>query len=400
MSIVCFRIPQFLFTLAAQGQPPQWAESPIALLGADECVWAMSPPAGASGVHIGMTPRQARSQCADLTCRPLDLHASEHSQRYFLDTLAQSGLPVELQDWGMAYVDLNAVTDSPRDAGPVCAQLGQQLRQALGTPLQPAIGCDTGKFTARAAATASQPGHLRVVDRTNQVSFLGPLPVTWLPLPAVALQQLDWLGIRTLGQFAKLPVSSVLQRFGPPGKLALNWARGRDERPVRATVTTAPTPIAVDLESPTRSHEIAINTAMKALTPHLRALAQRLEGCRRLRAMLRFLDGGARTVQRAFVEPLSQAGPIQAALRQLLKSVAWPAELVDLEVTLLEPAELQPQQLSLFADAEFAPAGCETNPLARLADQLTARYGKIFLKASLADECHAVPERRFNWLSL
>lgn len=399
MSIVCFRIPHFLFALAAQ-EHPQWAEKPIALLGSDECVWAVSPPAGASGVQIGMPARQARSHCADVACQSLDLHASEDTQHYFLDTLAQSGLPVELQDWGLAYVDLNAVSDSPRNASPVCAQLGQQVRQRLGQYLQPTVGCDSGKFTARAAANAAQPGHLRIVDRSNQVSFLDPLPVTWLPLPAPALQQLDWLGIRTLGQFSKLPVSSVVQRFGPSGRLALSWARGRDDRPVRATVTAAPSPVVIDFEAPTRSHEMAASTAMQALAPHLNALAERLEGCRRLRATLHFLDGNAHTTQQAFVEPLSQAVHVQTAVRQMLQSYTWPAELNSLEITLLELAELRPQQLTLFAGTELGTSEREDDPFARLVIQLTARYGKVFLKASLMDERHTVPERRFNWSNL
>jgi hypothetical protein len=61
---------------------------------------------------------------------------------------------------------------------------------------------------------------MRLVDKTDEVFFLTPLPVTLPPLPSQLLQHLHWLGICTLGQYAGLPESTVWQRFGRAGKLA------------------------------------------------------------------------------------------------------------------------------------------------------------------------------------
>ena len=135
------------------------------------------------------------------------------------------------------------------------------------------------------------------------------------------------------------------------------------------------------------------------LTPYLNAMATRLEGCRRLRIALCFFDGSTHTAHQTFIEPLSQTAHIPSALRQTLQRCVWPAELMSLHITLLDVVELRPQQLSLFTGAELVTPELERQPFARLVSQLTARYSKIFLRASLTDERHVVPERRFNWLN-
>ncbi len=125
---------------------------------------------------------------------------------------------------------------------PLAAELGRRLRGRLGVHLQPALGWDSGKFTAHAAAMQVAPGRIRLVDKAEEVRFLAPLPVTLLPLPPLHLQQLHWLGVRTVGQFAALPAAAVWQRFGAAGKLAHRWAQGKDDRPVRSRLSRRPAP--------------------------------------------------------------------------------------------------------------------------------------------------------------
>ncbi len=394
MSVLCCSIPDFLFALARRDEQGAEQDRPVVLIGADGAVWAASPLARAGGVLPGMTARQARARCPDAALRDLNLKTSQAAQDELLYALARSGLAVEAQDWGAAYVDLReaAAAESP-DVSPLCAELGRQVRQSLGDALQPALGWDTGKFTARAAAAQCSPGRMRLVGRDGEARFLDPLPIALLPLPALALQQLDWLGIRTLGRFARLPAAAVQQRFGPAGKLAQQWAQGRDDRPVRATVGVQPEPIQVDLDAPTASQDIALDAAMRALKPQLKTMQARLEGCRRVRAELRFIDGGARALDRAFVEPVSAPASIRAALGQELARIAWPAELVGLQIALADAGELTPQQLALFPELDRGePAGLSFAGLVR---KLGPRHGRLFWRGQLVDGEHPVAERRF-----
>src|SRR5436189_41337 len=100
------------------------------------------------------------------------------------------------------------------------------------------FGAAPSRFTAYAAALQARPrrgqkGSWRGTQTRPQrlEEFLSRQPVTLLrarpelnALPDV----LEQLGIRNLGELAALPSRAVAERFGHPGLLALDLARGRD----------------------------------------------------------------------------------------------------------------------------------------------------------------------------
>lgn len=291
MSVLCCRIPAFALSLSTAQPDP---DRPLALLGPDDTVCAATPAAGRRGVRLGHTPHQAQLRCPDLTFQPLDLERCEAEQAAFLDTLTAWDLPIEAQGWGLAYLDLHPLTQHRAGVQPLAADLGRRLRTRLGERLQPTLGWDSSKFTARAAAQTTAPGHMRLVAKQHEDRFLRPLPLTLLPLSAPALQQLHWLGIRALGQFADLPAAAVAQRFGPSGRMAQRWAQGHDDRPVRPT-HTAPTPaVETPFDPPATQLDPVVAAVVTALEPHLARLAGQLAGCTRLRGTCAFLGGEAR----------------------------------------------------------------------------------------------------------
>lgn len=395
MSVLCCQVPDFLVGLARRNQP-DLSERPLALLGADERVWAVSREAQLSGVSTQMTPRQAQMRCPDVFLRPLDTEGGEAEQSAFVRILAECGLPVEAQTWGIAYVDLHAVAKTTaQSVQPICAEMGKQMRHLLGESLVPALGWDTGKFTARVASDYARPGHMRLVEHSAEERFLSPLPITLLPLETRALQQLDWLGITTLGLFAQLPATAVWQRFGQSGKLAQRFAQGRDNRPVCPNAKTTPQAMTVDFDPPTALHAPVLEAALALLRPQLSLLADQLEGYRHLRLDLGFAEGSWRTLDCLFVEPVGEERRLRATLSHQFQILEWPAELSTLNITLLERGELVTRQLTLFEIEQNRP------PLLQLAQKLSGRYGNVFFRAQLTDERHPLPERRsvFNLLT-
>ena len=394
MSVLCCHIPDFLLTLACRTQPDA-ATRPFALLGPDERVCAVSAPARQSGVCREMPARQAQMRCPDISLRPLDIQTSQEEQDAFLGTIAHWQLPVEAQGWGSAYVDLSQVADAAGEVHPLAADLGRQMRHKLGQSLQPALGWDSGKFTARAAAAYTAPGRMRLVGKTEEIRFLSPLSITLLPLPLPAQQQLHWLGIRTLGQFAALPPAAIWQRFGTAGRLAQSWARGKDNRPVYRTLQPALPPIEFDLDPPTSLLHPVIKAALSALNPHLQAMRDRLEGCRRLHVELRFVDGSTKRIGLSFVEATCQHARLQHALTHHLETLEWPAELDRVSIAILETAELPAQQLSLFPEL-LEPS----SPLQTLVQKLAARYSNFLFKGELVQPHHLLAERRIQFQTL
>ena len=146
-----------------------------------------------------MRAQAARLACPDLHLQPLNIQASQARQTAYLAALGEWELPVESQGWGLAYIDLNGIAHSTAAVQPLAADLGRRLRRTLGAALQPALGWDSSKFTARAAAMWAAPGRMKLVEQADVARFLAGQPISLLPLSPPHLQQLQWLGIHTLG---------------------------------------------------------------------------------------------------------------------------------------------------------------------------------------------------------
>jgi nucleotidyltransferase/DNA polymerase involved in DNA repair len=85
------------------------------------------------------------------------------------------------------------------------------------------VGVADGLFAAVLAARGGV-----IVPAGGTADFLAPFPLGILGQPDLA-ELLDRLGIRTLGDFAALPESHVLGRFGSDGVTAHRVARGRSD---------------------------------------------------------------------------------------------------------------------------------------------------------------------------
>lgn len=391
MSVLCCHIPDFLIQLDTLTTGRR-ETAPLALLGGDERVWAASPPARQVGVLPGLTAQQALMRCPSLLLRGLDSAQAQAEQEHFLHTLGRWELPVEPLGWGAAYVDLHLLAASRAQVQPLCGEMGRALRAALGDALLPALGWDSGKFTARAAALSTGPGRMRLVDKADESAFLAPLPVGLLPLPPLALQQLAWLGIRTLGDFARLPESGVRQRFGSAGRLAWLWAQGKDERAVASRVAASPPPLRIDFHPPEPGLPPLHNAFARRVRPLLAGLADRLQAVRHLRVVVAFAGGQKATLDLAFVEPVDEENRLCAAFARQLAALIWPGPATGLEIHLLATGQRAIRQQSLFPDE------LEEQPLTALAQRLLARYGPVFLTGEVIEACHPLPERRSCFL--
>jgi nucleotidyltransferase/DNA polymerase involved in DNA repair len=394
MSVLCGRIPDFALALAARHQPGL-ASKPVALIGRDHEICAVSPQARQVGVQIGMNPRQAHMRCPELSLLPADLAECQAVQDAFLAEVAQWELPVEAHGMGMAYVDLHTITTKRHDAQGLAADLGRRVRHTLGDDLQPSLGWDHSKFCARAAAYHTQAGRMKLVAKEDEASFLSPLSIRILPLPPPDLQRLHWLGIQTLGQFAALPSGAVWQQFGKTGQIAQRWAQGRDNRPVHNMLQAAWTPLEVDFETPTEQLALVVEGLMAKLQGQLDEWAAELQGCTRLRLELHFVNHERRALDLLWLEPVSQPARLRLHLTNQLAGLNWPTALDRLVVTQAVTAELPAMQMALFTDATEE----EATPN-EVAMSLLHRYGPIFLRGAVIDAAHPIDERRISLVAV
>lgn len=430
MSVLCCSIPEFTIRTVRRSHP-ELVDQPLALLDDQGRVAALSNLAHRSRVQTQMTARQAQMRCPDIRLYPLSQTRCDEEQATLVSLLAQWELPVEEIGWGKAYIDLKPLTARRSEVKLLSVELGQRIRNELGELLQPALGWDSSKFTARAAAHYTQPGHIRLVDKADESRFLHNLSIQLLPLSANALQQLQWMGIRTLGQFAELPANAVRQRFGKAGLQAQQWAKGQDTRPVQNSLRPSyETDQTVQLDPPSSQLEPVLQSLLAALNPLLGQIALRMEGLRRLQLSILFENGELSEIDQQWLDPIGSTEALTASLIQQLQTLSWPGPMMQITITQLETSELPAHQMTLFPDLDVVPMP-EQNPVDNTesfsANQplfggkssrravsipphtqrlrvcfanLIERHGPIFWRPELVQTNHPVAERRAIYVGL
>ncbi len=128
---------------------------------------------------------------------------------------------------GRAYLDVRGLGNHGHGEAAWCRAVSRAVYGEGG--LRPRLGLAGSKFAARMAAASCEDGRWHVVEGGDE-DYLAPLPVEGLPLSEEALRRLRLLGIETMGAFAGLSRTAVVQQFGPQSLRAHRWARGEDER--------------------------------------------------------------------------------------------------------------------------------------------------------------------------
>ena len=152
------------------------------------------------------------------------------------------------------------------------------------------VGVADGFF---AALLAARDG--RAVPPGGAARFLAAQPVSVLAGQDPAAQDLvallNRLGLRTLGDFAALPVRDVASRFGDAGEGAHRLARGLDPRPLTTRPPPADLSVVQEYDPPEPRAEPVVFAA-KALAGRLHdGLAARGLTCVRVQVIATWADG-------------------------------------------------------------------------------------------------------------
>jgi protein ImuB len=193
------------------------------------------------------------------------------------------------------------------------------------------------------------------VAAKDETSFLEPLPLSLLPLSANRYAELEGLGVRRLGELARLPGGAVAERLGADGRDAWRLARGgrtakvRGRRPPPELMEALVFPEAV-------ANELTLRRALGSLLERLLARPERAgRPFRKLALSARLVDGGswrrALTLREATVEPAR----LRVALGPKLSEL--PAPILELRLEAVELAEHTGQQLALVEPAGEEAAG-------------------------------------------
>lgn len=333
--VICALIPRFEL-VAALGERRALLGEAVALApeaGREQMVGEVSAPAEAFGVVRGMRVGEALTRCPELRLVPPDPEGVRELWAAVLDRVEGLGAAPESDRAGEAHFEAEGLHGL--HGGDLTGVLSAARRILGGVRL----GAGPCRFVAYAAALQARPRRRTVVvEPAGASAFLAPLGVGLLrvrPELASLPEMLERLGLRTLGELASLPAHSVAERFGHPGLLALDLARGRD---TQLEPRRPPEPVTERLDLPEAASGQQLERALELLIARL--LARRERRGRALRALAvsaRFVAGGTWRQAVTLRTPSADPERIRLALGTRLAGLPAPADSLGLEVESFGP---------------------------------------------------------------
>ena len=352
--------------------------------GAAQLVGEVSGPAEQLGVRPGMRVGEALSRSPELVLVPPDPECAERSWEIVLRRLEGIGAEVESERAGEVFFEAAGLRALWGGTGEVLAR----ARREVGAPAR--LAAAPGRFCAYAAAREAQDDLSSVVSEGSARRFLAPLPVSLLhgrledgdDLP----NELERLGIDTLGRLAGLPRDAVADRLGNLGLAALRLARGEDE-PLRPRRTWEA--LGVELELPEAASGQQLERALELLIGRLLAhRGRRGRALRALRLSARLAAGGGWRRKVALRRAGTERDRIAAVLLPQLALLPAPATTLRLEAVELGVAG--GEQLALSAPEEQ-----RRRRISEAVRQARAAGGsEAVLRVLEVDPDSRVPERR------
>jgi len=379
--IACLLADAFPLAAAIRANP-ELREQPLAMVRASDRVkrrdqplyyphselTEVGPLAYQAGVRIGMTVAQARALIPELVIGHRD-DAAERSAADALADVAESISPlVEEGAPGQVWVDLTGSEQFYRytikAADPAIEESAEGLETAIGEELVRraarvglaiAVGIGSSKALAELAARC---GGVRVIAAGQERDFLD-----WLPIDLIAdgnrgrddlEPALKRLGIRRLGDLARIDPRALGSRFGQRGIELARLARG--EGATRLTVRA---------RTEVYSESVELDYGIESLEPLsfiLRAMLAQLTERLRMRglaagtmALSLGLTGHHRDERRIAVAAPTVESPALLTLINLNLENAPPAAAVETVRLTIEPRAPRPSQADMFLPPAPAP---------------------------------------------
>jgi DNA polymerase IV len=190
-------------------------------------VSAASYEARKFGVHSAMPLRTAAKMC------PHAIFVNGHPERYrecsgqIYKVLGTFSPKVEMASIDEAYLDM---TGTERLHGPpLKAAHALHRRMKAETQLNCSVGIGTSRLIAKVSSAQAKPNGVLWIVTGEEAKFLAPLDVREIPgVGKVMENHLHALGIKKVGDLAKLEESELEDRFGKWGLALAGKARGQD----------------------------------------------------------------------------------------------------------------------------------------------------------------------------
>ena len=311
------------FASVEQAADPRLRGRPVAVGGLHRGIVASaSYEARRHGIHTPMPTALARRRCPKLILVPPRFELYEQFSANIFGLAEELTPIIERQGLDEGYLDLTG--------GRACLrrepdELAQKLRRDVKDWLKVTIsqGLARNKLLCQIASKLHKPDGLTVIPprAADELAFLHPLPVRWLPGVGPALSTLmQSAGLTRIGQVAAMPLEWLQELVGTGARQLRDFARNIDDRPV---VTTRSEALSYGHQE-TFATDTADAAFIAAMLRRLadRAFAQARADGRQIRTVavkIRYTDLDERQGQESLPEPTDVEEHAYPALSRLLR---------------------------------------------------------------------------------
>ena len=222
------------FVSVEQAANPELRGKPVVVggkPGGRGVVATASYEARAFGLHSAMPIATAVRLCPQAIFIEGNYHQYAEVSKKFMAILADFSPFLEPMGLDEAFMDVTGFDSLHGSMRQMALKIKQRVRNELG--IIASVGIATCKVVAKVASDESKPDGLIEVPPDGEAAFLAPLAIRKLPGVGKKTEQvLVGLGIETIGQLGKMPVTALKSRFGVFGEGLYYHANGIDNSPV------------------------------------------------------------------------------------------------------------------------------------------------------------------------
>jgi protein ImuB len=351
---------------------------------------AIGPDAAAQGLSIGQTLADARTLCPGLLAEETDPAADAEAlsslaawcERY--TPLAAADLPDTTSEHGL-WLDITGCAHLFDGEEALAKDLQTRLSRN-GLLARCAIAGTPGAAWALSHAVTTGPCTRLPAGQERQALAL--LPIALLRLDPKITAGLRRLGLRQVGDLARIPRGEITARFGPQPLLRLDQALGAAEEAIAWPRPAPPFTERLDFLEPIGTAEDLAH-ALDLLALRLCArLAGQHQGAHRLAAQFFRVDNNIQLIAIATALPSHDAGYLAKLLRAQLETVEPGFGIETILLHAEETAGLAMPQTGFADIADNQEASRLSTAIDRLANRLgQSRVWRVAPRAS------HVPER-------
>lgn len=183
------------------------------------------------GIHSAMPMAEARRRCPHGVYLPVNAAKYRETSRHIFRIFHRYTPLVEGLSLDEAFLDLTGTEKLFGSPLEVANSIKNEIQSEIG--LTASIGLSYCKFLAKMGSDMNKPDGLTVIYRTDLSALIHPLPIARLwGVGKKAAPQLERLGIRTIGDAARMDLQTIRRYVGSLADHICLLANGVDPRPV------------------------------------------------------------------------------------------------------------------------------------------------------------------------